>query len=199
VLGRNWRANATKLHVGPQSRALSATPAIMVYRRTVAVRSPRPRSGPPEDITLEIVDPESPMARAAVDRYFAELAERFPDGFEATDPAADEASLRPPGGAFVVALRDGVVVGCAGLRSLAPEIGEVKRMWVDPDTRGLGLGSRLLRHLESLSAARGHRMIRLDTNDTLTEAIAMYRKRGYRDIERYNDNPYARCWFEKEL
>jgi len=45
----------------------------------------------------------------------------------------------------------------------------------------------------------GRRTIRLDTNPVLLEAIAMYRKAGYADIERYNDNPYAGLWFEKRL
>ncbi|MBO0812548.1 MAG: GNAT family N-acetyltransferase [Microlunatus sp.] len=151
-------------------------------------------------MVLETVDPESAAAREAVSRYFAELAARFPGGFATDDQTvADSATLRPPGGLFVVATRDGRPVGCGGVRTVAEGIGEIKRMWVDPDSRGAGIGSRLLRRLESLSAGLGHRIIRLDTNDTLTEAIAMYRNRGYREIERYNDNPYARCWFEKVL
>ena len=64
---------------------------------------------------------------------------------------------------------------------------------------GAGLGARLLRHLEDLARARGHAVIRLDTHDTLVEAIAMYKRAGYRSIERYNDNEWARCWFEKPL
>lgn len=160
----------------------------------------RDPAGPNADVTLEVVDPESDLARIAVEQYFAELARRFPDGFDAGDQGtADAATLRPPGGAFVVAISGGVPVACGGVRTLAAGIGEIKRMWVDPARRGAGLGSRLLRHLESVSAGLGHRVVRLDTNDSLTEAIAMYRSRGYRTIERYNDNPYARCWFEKDL
>lgn len=158
------------------------------------------RPNPSRDITFEIMDPESAPARDAVDRYFAELGRRFPTGFDATGrPAADAATLRPPGGAFIVVMNDGVPIGCGGVRTLADGVGEIKRMWVDPGRRGAGLGSRLLRQLESVSAGLGHRIVRLDTNDNLTEAIAMYRKHGYREIERYNDNPYARCWFEKQL
>ena len=50
-----------------------------------------------------------------------------------------------------------------------------------------------------MTADLGHTTVRLDTNGTLTEAIAMYERAGYRHIERYNDNPYAQAWFEKEL
>lgn len=152
------------------------------------------------NVTLQTVDPDSAPAQDAVGRYVAELGRRFPAGFDPGDQApADSATLRAPGGAFVVALANGVPVGCGGVRTLADGTGEIKRMWVDPRWRGAGLGSRLLRHLEQLSADLGHRLVLLDTNDTLTEAIAMYRKHGYREVERYNDNPYARCWFEKQL
>ena len=72
-------------------------------------------------------------------------------------------------------------------------------MWVDEDWRGAGLGSRMLRELEALAGRLGHRRVVLDTNGTLTEAIAMYGRAGYRPIERYNDNPYAEAWFEKDL
>jgi hypothetical protein len=58
---------------------------------------------------------------------------------------------------------------------------------------------QLLRHLEELSAGMGHAVVRLDTNGTLGEAIAMYERAGYRSIERYNDNPYAEAFFEKRL
>jgi ribosomal protein S18 acetylase RimI-like enzyme len=72
-------------------------------------------------------------------------------------------------------------------------------MWVDPAWRGAGLGTRLLRHLEALAGAAGMSTVRLDTNQTLAEAIALYGRAGYRPIARYNDNPYAEAWFEKVL
>jgi ribosomal protein S18 acetylase RimI-like enzyme len=76
---------------------------------------------------------------------------------------------------------------------------EIKRMWVDRGWRGAGLGSRLLRHLESMARERGYAVVRLDTHSSLAEAIAMYERAGYRPVERYNDNPWAKHWFEKEL
>ena len=68
-------------------------------------------------------------------------------------------------------------------------------------TTGAGPGSArgCSAHLEDRARARGHAVVRLDTNDTLVEAIAMYERAGYRSIERYNDNEWARCWFEKRL
>jgi ribosomal protein S18 acetylase RimI-like enzyme len=85
------------------------------------------------------------------------------------------------------------------VQAIGPGVGEIKRMWVHHEWRGVGLGARLLRHLERKTAELGHTVVRLDTNGTLVEAIAMYERAGYRSIERYNDNPYAQAWFEKEL
>jgi GNAT superfamily N-acetyltransferase len=73
------------------------------------------------------------------------------------------------------------------------------RMWVDRAHRGLGIGARILDALEEHAAALGHRTVRLYTNRSLDEAKAMYRSRGYEEIPRYNDDPYANHWFEKQL
>ena len=154
-------------------------------------------------VTLETVDPLSAPAQQAVGAYFAELDRRFPGGFDAVGQGAKDAELlAAPHGAFVVAVSDGVPVACGGVQTIgegADRYGEIKRMWVDDAWRGAGLGSRLLRHLESLARDLGHDLVRLDTNDHLTEAVAMYRRAGYLEIDRYNDNPYARHFFEKRL
>jgi DNA-binding MarR family transcriptional regulator/predicted GNAT family acetyltransferase len=149
-------------------------------------------------VHLESVDPTDPDARTAVERYFAELERRFDTGF---DPGAgdDPELYRPPHGTFVVARSDGDPVACGGLMPQAEGVAEIKRMWVHDDWRGAGLGARMLRHLEDRAKRTGYEMVRLDTNSALLEAIAMYERAGYRSIERYNDNPYARRWFEKEL
>ena len=72
-------------------------------------------------------------------------------------------------------------------------------MWVAPTARGLGVGRRLLRELESRAAEHGSKIIRLETNKTLTEAIAMYRSAGYEEVAAFNDEPYGDHWFEKRL
>jgi len=154
-------------------------------------------------VTLETVEPTCDVARQAVGAYFAELDRRFPDGFDATDQGAKDAELlSPPLGAFVIAVSDGRPVACGGVQTIgggAERYAEIKRMWVDEAWRGAGLGSRLLRHLEALARGLGHTVCRLDTNDHLAEAVAMYRRAGYTEIGRYNDNPYARHFFEKPL
>jgi len=151
-------------------------------------------------LRFETVDPLSPAAQQAVQAYFAELDRRFEGGFDgAGQSTKDPELLSPPHGAFVVATSDGEPVACGGVQTIGDRIGEVKRMWVHERLRGAGLGGRLLRHLESLSAELGHEVVRLDTNGTLTEAITMYGRAGYSPIERYNDNPYAMHFFEKRL
>ena len=149
-------------------------------------------------VTFEPVNPSSPVAMDVVGRYFAEIGRRF--GFDPADePGKDAKLLVPPTGIFVVAVSDGEPVACGGLQTIARGVGELKRMWVHDDWRGAGLGTRLLRHLEDQSRALGHTAVRLDTNKALTEAIAMYERAGYRQIDRYNDNPWATHFFEKPL
>jgi GNAT superfamily N-acetyltransferase len=72
-------------------------------------------------------------------------------------------------------------------------------MWIDGPHRGLGIGARLLDALEAEAATRSQRVVRLYTNRALTEAQTMYKRRGYVEIARYNDDPYATNFFEKRL
>ena len=144
------------------------------------------------------VDAGSAAAQDAMTAYFAELAARFPAGFDPTR-YLDPDDYNPPHGRFFLAMSGDETLACGGLVWIDENTAEVKRMWVDPAARGRGLASRLLTFLEQTAAASGRLIVRLDTNPVLVEAIAMYRKAGYRDIERYNDNPYAGAWFEKHL
>ena len=100
---------------------------------------------------------------------------------------------------MLLARQDGRPVGCAGLKLVGDGLGEVKRVWVASDVRGSGIGRRLIDDIEARARAAGCDRIRLDTNHTLVEAIAMYHRRGYRDVPRFNDERYADHWFEKSL
>ena len=142
----------------------------------------------------------SDAAQTAMGRYFAELDERFPGGFDGAAALAEApGAMDPPRGCFVLALVDGATVACGGVQFVDEHTGEIKRMWVDPRARGRGLGRRMLETLEGVVADSGRCRAILDTNQVLAEAIAMYGAAGYRPIERYNDNPYAHLWFEKRL
>jgi DNA-binding MarR family transcriptional regulator/N-acetylglutamate synthase-like GNAT family acetyltransferase len=151
-------------------------------------------------VSVEQEDPASADARWCLGHYFAELGKRFNEPFDPTRTLpADRSELVSPTGAFLVARIGGQPAGCGGLRTLAPEVGELMRMWVDGAHRGLGIGKRLLTALEDEAAALGQKRVRLYTNRSLDEAKAMYRAAGYLEIDRYNDDPYAHHWFEKRL
>jgi ribosomal protein S18 acetylase RimI-like enzyme len=72
-------------------------------------------------------------------------------------------------------------------------------MWTAPSARGLGVGRRILAHLEELARRRSLPLLRLETNRTLSEAQALYRSSGFREVGAFNDEPYAHHWFEKSL
>lgn len=151
-------------------------------------------------VVFEVVEPGHPDARAAMSAYFAELASRFDTGFDTgtTLPLRDDA-LTMPNGLVLVARLHGEPIGCGALKLLDGGVGEIKRVWISPHARGMGLGKRMLAELESRARDHGRTRVRLDTNRTLTEAIALYRATGYREIAAFNDEPYAHHWFEKEL
>lgn len=153
-----------------------------------------------DDVTFVPRRADSPEARACLAGYFSELARRFPHGFEpAAGPSAETHETSPPFGAFLIIDVNGLPRGCGALKTLKPGIGEIKRMWIHPELRGHGIGRRLLNELETHARQLGHHTVRLDTNSELREAISMYQKASYIDIPPYNDNPYARRWFEKRL
>ena len=150
-------------------------------------------------IVLAIEDPATQDAQRCLTRYFTELNTRFETGFEAELAlAAALHDLAAPAGMFVIARLRGEPVGCGGL-ILYPDAPLIKRMWVAPEARGLGLGRRLLGELERLARETGAGSIRLDTNRVLNEALRLYRSAGYREVARFSDEPYAHHWFEKPL
>jgi GNAT superfamily N-acetyltransferase len=145
-------------------------------------------------VSITPEDPSSADARWCLGHYFAELAERFEEPF---DPARTLPTAATD--LFLLARFDGQPAGCGVLKALDEDTGEILRMWVDRPHRGLGIAARLLDALERHALERGHRRVRLYTNRSLAEAKAMYRDRGYVEISRYNDDPYANHWFEKRL
>lgn len=152
-------------------------------------------------VTVGPEDPTAPGARWCLERYFAELDERFEGGFHpARSLTPDAAAFLPPEGLFLVARLRDEPVGCGGLQ-LAGDgaVADLKRMWVAPTARGLGLGRRLLAELERHAASLGATTVRLDTNRALTSAIALYESSGYREVPPFSAEPYAHHWFAKGL
>jgi DNA-binding MarR family transcriptional regulator len=147
------------------------------------------------------MDAEEPDAQRCLRAYVAELNRRAPDrGFDPTKGStANPDEVRWPNGAFVVVYLHGEPVGCGAVKHHPGEVSDIKRMWIAESARGLGLGRRLLEHLEEIARKRGSRHARLETGDVLGEAIALYRSAGYEEVEPFNDEPFADRWFTKPL
>ena len=132
-------------------------------------------------IDVRVIDPRDAAAQWCLAEYYAELDERFEGGFDlaraiSTEP--DELTL--PAGLIVVAWLHGDPVGCGVLKLHGRAPAELKRMWVSPHVRGLGLGRRLLQELEDLAREHGATAAHLETNRALTEAIAPGSRVGLR-------------------
>jgi len=151
-------------------------------------------------VSITVEDPTMPDAGWCINQYFAELDERFDGGFDPSlSISADAYELVPPAGALLIARLRRRPVGCGALKFHGRAPAELKRMWLSRDVRGLGLGRRLLHELEDYARKAGVRVVHLETNRTLQEAIQLYRTSGYREVAAFNDEPYAHHWFEKRL
>jgi DNA-binding MarR family transcriptional regulator/GNAT superfamily N-acetyltransferase len=151
-------------------------------------------------VTISIEDPTSEDAHWCIEQYFAELSIRFDSGFDpALTTSADALELILPAGLLLVARLRNRPVGCVALKFHTGGVAELKRMWLAQSVRGIGLGARLLREGEEHAAVQGATVIHLETNRNLTEAIALYRRCGYREVAAFNDERYAHHWFEKRL
>ncbi len=113
----------------------------------------------------------------------------------------DLEGLERPEVAFFAARRDGVALGIGALVDRGDGSAELKRMFVSPEARGLGIASALLRAIEQAAADRDIRLVQLETGPKQPDAIALYEKHGYRLIENfgpYVGDPWSVC-MEKAL
>lgn len=151
-------------------------------------------------VYIAVEDPRHPDVVHCFSRYARELDARFANGFDAgISISANPEELTPPAGYCVVARLRGLPIGCAALKLHGAVPAELKRMWVDPESRGLGVGRRLLESLEALARENGVKVLHLETNRALGEAIELYRRAGFVEVDPFNDEPYAHHWFEKAL
>jgi ribosomal protein S18 acetylase RimI-like enzyme len=154
----------------------------------------------PAVVEVAPIDPAHPDAQHCLRAYVAELNSRFETGFDPSRSiSALEEELRPPAGLFLLASLQDRAVGCGALKFHGSEPTEIKRMWVSAAVRGHGIGRRLLTELEAHAARHGATVLRLETNETLSEAIGLYRSAGYLEVAAFNGEPYAQHWFEKRL
>ncbi len=145
------------------------------------------------------LEPYGPALHGAL---FSFLANCLPESGRSFDPAARHAHLLDVEAsyeAFWCLVEDGEVVGCVGVRPLSEDACELKTLFVYERLQGRGLGRRLAERAIDHARERGCRAIRLDTISTSANAIGLYRRLGFRDIERYDDNPLADVFMELDL
>lgn len=102
----------------------------------------------------------------------------------------------PPRGALLFGECDGAVSGLVALRPMSGSAAEMKRLYVQPHARNTGLGRQLAEAIIEQARRLGYRSIRLDTLDSMTRAIALYRSLGFCEISPYYQNPHAALYFE---
>jgi GNAT superfamily N-acetyltransferase len=93
--------------------------------------------------------------------------------------------FQPPFGQLILAIYDGKACGLGSLKSINPEIGEIKRMFVDPSFRRIGAGQAIIEGLLSEAKKVGYKKVRLDSPKFMEAAHSLYRNFGFRDIEAY--------------
>lgn len=142
----------------------------------------------PDDLTAVVRLFEAYAASLGVDLAYQDFAGEL---------AAMPGKYAAPGGELLLGRRvDGEALGCVGLRPLrSPEVCEIKRLYVAPAARGIGLGRALLDAALRAAERIGYREVWLDTLPGMTEATALYRRAGFQPIAPYYATPIAGTLF----
>lgn len=151
-------------------------------------------------VIIQRYDILSPVAQALIAELNAELSKQYPEP-GATHFRLDPDEVAAGNGAFLVALRDDEPLGCGAVRRIEEHSGELKRMYVRPAARGLGIGRALLVALEAEARALGLTRLLLETGPRQLEALGLYRQAGFSDIPGYGEyiaSPLSIC-MAKEL
>jgi putative acetyltransferase len=149
-------------------------------------------------VAISAERPDSPDAVDLILELEAHLASRYPatsrHGFSVERLVAEDVD-------FFVLRSDGKPAACGGILFVDREYGEIKRMYVRPEFRGLGLGRQILEHLTRHAASRGITLLRLETGVHQQEAIGLYERVGFHRIPPfgpYTDDPLTLC-YEKRV
>lgn len=142
---------------------------------------------------FDLVDAHTPDRIDVVREIFVEYSRSLPvdlcfQGF-AEELAGLPGAYAPPSGRLLLVLDGGQAVGCGALRKFADHVCELKRMYVRPTHRGLGLGRRVAVELIETAQRAGYPKMRLDTLPSMTEAMGLYRSLGFKEISAYRFNP----------
>ncbi|MEO7328465.1 MAG: GNAT family N-acetyltransferase [Minicystis sp.] len=146
-------------------------------------------------ISLRKVALSSPEAQALIGTLDAELSGRYPEE-GSTYFRLDEDEVAPGRGVFLVAFRGDEPVACGAVRKLDAHSAELKRMYVVPAARGLGLGRQMLAALEIEAAALGVTTLLLETGTRNHEALSLYAQQGYARVPAFGEyvsSPFSVC------
>jgi putative acetyltransferase len=147
----------------------------------------------PKHRSVDIVEATSAgvldEARHLFECYAASLG--FDLAFQdfATELAELPGAYAPPTGCLLLATVDAAPAGCVALRDLGSGACEMKRLYVLPEYRGLGLGKLLAVRVVEEARRIGYESMRLDSVPAMREAQALYERLGFRDIAPYRENP----------
>jgi putative acetyltransferase len=148
---------------------------------------------------------ESPKQIAQSRELFLEYAQSlgFSLCFQNFDKELAElpGDYTPPDGRLLLAEHEGQLVGCVALHKLESSVCEMKRLYLRPQFRGRGFGRALAERIIAEARQIGYRQMRLDTVEpVMKDAVAMYRKLGFKEVAPYRPNPIAGAMYmELEL
>jgi GNAT superfamily N-acetyltransferase len=151
------------------------------------------------DVVFIPADPEEAEPAGLLAAMTAEMGQLYERTDRLDRPRLDPADLRGPSGTYLVGRIGEAAVAGGGVRRLGPGLAEIKRMYVRPQWRSLGVAGALLGALEAWAVELGYPIVRLDTGPLQPYARRLYEGAGYRAIDAYNDNPFASFWGEKVL
>ena len=144
-------------------------------------------------MSIRLVQPDSALhwqqARELVEEYAASLDVDLAFQDFAHELASLETEYGGVNGGFLLAQDGGAYLGCVGVRSFAPRIGEIKRLYVRPAARGRRLGRLLAEGIIDIARQRGFDRVLLDTLPFMTEAQALYLSLGFTPTPAYRYNP----------
>ena len=154
-----------------------------------------------DTITIARAELTAEASQALIGALNSELRAMYPE------PEANHFGLKPAqvsgqSGVFLIVSHHGTPVGCGAVRLIAPDTGELKRMYVSPAVRGKGLGRRLVDALEAEARALGAKRLVLETGTRQAAAIALYRATGFQPIPLYDEycrSPETSLCFGKVL
>ena len=150
------------------------------------------------EATITPERPDTADARALIDELEAHLATLYPR--ESRHGYSVE-KLLAQGVAFFLVRDNGTPVGCGGIQLFGTDYGELKRMYVRPQFRGLGFAKLMLDHLADYARSRGVRLLRLETGIHQHAAIGLYERAGFQSIPpfgEYRDAPLSK-FYEKRI